>query len=874
MIGTTSHKEIRKALQAFAIKQLLIEVLGWDHARGTVSIDVENQTYRLQAVAQKKGLIVYECTSGQGQIPPSAVRARIDRELTKTTYEHLIVFVDASHHAQLWQWVRREPGRPLARREHRYNVAQRGDALIQKLQSLAFSLEEEESLAIPDAAARTRMAFDVERVTRRFFDVFQEEHRRFLGFIQGITDGEPKSWYCSVMLNRLMFVYFLQKKGFLDGDTDYLRKRLRRMTELRGGGHFLSFYRYFLLRLFHEGLGKESRTTALEVLLGVVPYLNGGLFEVHELEAQYPDLDIPDDAFEGIFDFFDRYQWHLDERQLQADNEINPDVLGYIFEKYINQKQMGAYYTKEDITIHISATTVVPYLVDKAEELCAIALTDDSSAWDHLRTNPDRYIPSVLSGGVDIPADSTAFRVDLGDTRLPTETDHEQRRRTQRYQHLRDHLASGAVKTINQAVILNLDVRQIAQDVIENSEGPELVRAFYRALGEITILDPACGSGAFLFAALRVLEPLLDACLGRMAALVEDDDLLSGREAGEHLSDFRRILAEVAAHPSARYYILKSIIINNLFGVDVMPEAVEICKLRLFLKLVAQVEPDGAKPNLGLEALPDIDFNIRAGNSLVGFTNLAQVQAAAGKAGSGQGQLFIDKVIEDVDAKAEVVAKVSARFRALQVTERLDSEGVGNVKHELRTRLTELREVLDRYVCQEYLGAAASNEDRFQQWRRSHEPFHWLVEFHSIMEQGGFAVTVGNPPWKEYSTVRRSYTVRGYATEPCGNLYALFTERALQLRKPDGRLSFIVQLPLMSSSRMAVLRKVMSKGSDLLLVTPFDDRPGKLFDGLQHCRSVIFNSFKAELTDTTGELWTAQYQRWPTEGAALPLRST
>jgi hypothetical protein len=82
-------------------------------------------------------------------------------------------------------------------------------------------------------------------------------------------------------------------------------------------------------------------------------------------------------------------------------------------------------------------------------------------------------------------------------------------------------------------------------------------------------------------------------------------------EAGEHLSDFRRILAEVAAHPSARYYILKSIIINNLFGVDVMPEAVEICKLRLFLKLVAQVEPDGAKSNLGLEALPDIDFNIR-----------------------------------------------------------------------------------------------------------------------------------------------------------------------------------------------------------------------------------------------------------------------
>ena len=54
------------------------------------------------------------------------------------------------------------------------------------------------------------------------------------------------------------------------------------------------------------------------------------------------------------------YQWHLDERPLRNDNEINPDVLGYIFEKYINQKQMGAYYTKEDITDYISKNTIIP----------------------------------------------------------------------------------------------------------------------------------------------------------------------------------------------------------------------------------------------------------------------------------------------------------------------------------------------------------------------------------------------------------------------------------------------------------------------------------------------------------------------------------
>lgn len=76
----------------------------------------------------------------------------------------------------------------------------------------------------------------------------------------------------------------------------------------------------------------------------------------------------------------------------------------------------------------------------------------------------------------------------------------------------------------------------------------------------------------------------------------------------ERFADFRRVLSEIEKHPSRCYFILKSIIINNLYGVDIMEEAMEICKLRLFLKLVAQV--DKVKD---LEPLPDIDFNIRPG---------------------------------------------------------------------------------------------------------------------------------------------------------------------------------------------------------------------------------------------------------------------
>ena len=199
-----------------------------------------------------------------------------------------------------------------------------------------------------------------------------------------------------------MFVYFIQQKAFLDGDQQYLQNRLRMVQEQKGKGRFYTFYRYFLLRLFHEGFAQQpaQRAPDLEALLGKIPYLDGGLFDVHQLEQKYPETDIPDEAFEGLFAFFDQYEWHLDTRPLQNDREINPDVLGYIFEKFVNQKQMGAYYTKEDITEYIGKNTIIPYLFDSARKKCAIAFEPGSALWRLLRDDPDRYIYEPVRRGV------------------------------------------------------------------------------------------------------------------------------------------------------------------------------------------------------------------------------------------------------------------------------------------------------------------------------------------------------------------------------------------------------------------------------------------------------------------------------------------
>ena len=93
------------------------------------------------------------------------------------------------------------------------------------------------------------------------------------------------------------------------------------------------------------------------------------MFDSHKIEREYAEIDIADEAFISLFSFFDKWQWHLDTRVTASGKDINPDVLGYIFEQYINDRaQMGAYYTKEDITEYIGRNTILPFLFDRVSK--------------------------------------------------------------------------------------------------------------------------------------------------------------------------------------------------------------------------------------------------------------------------------------------------------------------------------------------------------------------------------------------------------------------------------------------------------------------------------------------------------------------------
>jgi hypothetical protein len=338
-------------------------------------------------------------------------------------------------------------------------------------------------------------------------------------------------------------------------------------------------------------------------------------------------------------------------------------------------------------------------------------------------------------------------------------------------------------------------------------------------------------------------------------------------------------LKRVEEHPNLKYFIFKSIIVNNLYGVDIMEEAIEICKLRLFLKLVAQIDKVE-----NIEPLPDIDFNIRAGNTLVGFATYDELKQAL------QSDLVSLQSLPVIEEKAEDVDRLFKLFQRQQTE--LGGEVTPEDKQELRQHLKELEDELNHYLAGEYgidvsslrhsrengnperhwIPGQARNDKksggngRYQKWLDSHKPFHWFIEFYGILKNGGFDVIIGNPPYAEYNKVRNDYTIKGYRTETCGNLYAFVLERTLDLLRHNGLTGMIVQLPIVCTDRMIPLQKEFIKRNRFAWFCNFDDRPARLFDGLEHIRASIVISVKGE---PLSGIHSSNYNRWYSESRSI-----
>ena len=484
-------------------------------------------------------------------------------------------------------------------------------------------------------------------------------------------------------------------------------------------------------------------------------------------------------------------------------------------------------------------------------------------AWDYSPENIARLEqPLEIPDEIALGQKDTTQRSEWGQAApdeyaLPTETWRELIARRERYVKVRDKLAVGDVQNVNDLITLNLDSERFARDIIINSEGPELVRAFWNALTKISVLDPTCGSGAFLFAALNILEPLYSATLQAMRGFLTDLETSRRPQMPKALQDFRNILGSASEHRNERYYILKSIIVNNLYGVDIMEESVEICRLRLFLKLAAQIETYDQ-----IEPLPDIDFNIQAGNSLVGFTSAASVRRAMEVDLKGQRRMTTaedEDALLRIETKATEVAEDYRHFQHIQTEYGTGYDEIARSKQELQSKLANLRNELDIALAQQY-GVGKNPATKFKQWQASHQPFHWFVEFHAIIHQGGFDAVIGNPPYIRTNKVLQSYKLKELITAKCPDIYAAVVERSINVCRNDGRTGMIVPLSLTFSSQFDALRSQMYEECGPIWFSSFGRIPSALFSFETRVRNTIFIGQKSRGAE--GQCFTTRLHRW------------
>ena len=650
-----NREKIRQQLQNFNFKQLFADS-NWAVVN-TRPQPLPGTPWLYTQIAEMSRVGIYEVTplSGHTPLPDAKTRAALHSHIEALhARENLVIFTDAAQPAErtqsLWYWVKYD-GQKKAPREHLYLKGQPGDLFLSKLDNLFIDMDElrdDGTISLLATIGKLSASMDVERVTKKFYTEFSALRVQFIDLIEGIEREADRFWYASVLLNRLMFVYFLQKRGFIQKNTRYLDDKL---AESQARGSDL-FYTDFLTALFFQGfaLPPEKRTPEARRLLGEIRYLNGGLFLPHQLETKYPDIRIPDRAFENVLGLFGRYSWHLDDTPGAQDNEINPDVLGYIFEKYINQKAFGAYYTRSEITQYLCERTINAVIVDK------------------------------------LNAVSERQYGDIGD------------------------------------VLLKLDA--------------DVCRKLLAILPTLSILDPACGSGAFLVAAMKTLLDVYAAVYGKIR-------FLSDTNLSAHLRDIDQ------HHPSINYYIRKRIITDNLYGVDIMEEATEIARLRLFLFLVSS-----AQTVEQLEPLPNIDFNIMCGNSLIGLLKVDETRFNA----AGQADLFAGanaaryrRALDEKNRLIDLYRKTSSL-----------TDDLSSLRGQIEAHKRDAYDTLDGIL----LGDFQTLNIRYEQAQadgkakkrplvladiRALTPFHWGYEFDRIVgERGGFDVIITNPPWEVF----------------------------------------------------------------------------------------------------------------------------
>lgn len=542
-----------------------------------------------------------------------------------------------------------------------------------------------------------------ESITGRFFRALEKVVIGLARSVDTQLDSSDADELALLYTSRLVFLSFIETKGWLNYDHAFLANRFADCM-VEGG----DFHGRILKPLFFGTLNTPpARRAKAARRFGRVPFLNGGLFSRTPLERRASQARFSDEAFGDVFgDLLTRYRFTAREDGTSwSEAAVDPEMLGKAFESLMSRderKGSGAYYTPHALVRQVSRS----------------ALTCGLSS--------DTLGPHLIEAALD-------------------------------------------------------------GSVIDSSSRAHLLEATSR----LRVLDPACGSGAFL---VHMLEEL---CALRT-----------------RLGDLR-----------PPHFVRRDLLTRSIFGVDVNPMAVWLCELRLWLAVaIEDPEPDPVR----VTPLPNLDRNVRVGDSLSGeglidrplyrtASRVTSLRTRYSRA-TGPRKKSLGKILDSLERECAVtvtdrlIARLISERRELLITLR-SPDLFGKRRYpsaELRTSLSDLRSQL----------ASARRELRRIQ-DGGGLPFSFSTGFADAAAAGGFGIVVGNPPWvrthkldpARRKELRNRYVVyrnaawsigadgaragKGFASQV--DLAALFIERCASLLQPGGTLALIVPAKLWRS---------------------------------------------------------------------------
>ncbi len=595
-------------------------------------------------------------------------------------------------------------------------------------------------------------AFDIETVTKEFFLKYRELFLRTKDELDRVMENNPKVEadfeakgmdtvnFTKKLLGQIVFLYFLQKKGWFGverddawgtGSKQFLRELFRKKH-----GDYNNFFNDILEPLFYEALridrrhddGYYSRFNCK------IPFLNGGLFDpIGNYDWVHTDILLSDGLFsnenktkegdhgDGILDIFDRYNFTvMEDEPLEKEVAIDPELLGKAYEKFNAirpdnydkfkkalksgrkgeenkfNKKFGVYYTPREIVHYMCQQSLINYLYT--------SINNSAISYNKIGDNQtDTLGNKAKKGQLNLTSE---HRLNPKMSKKDIET----------LIHIGEHISENEAWVISTGKETKTYSRKLSKSIRDNAP---LIDA---KLAEITVCDPAVGSGAFP--------------VGMMSEIVKIRNVLS-----KFVQDKTR----------TTYEFKRRCIEHSLFGVDIDPGAVEIAKLRLWLSLVVdEVDIINIKP------LPNLDYKIVRGNSLIGFPE--------------DWESPIVKEIERLkDDYLNETNPTNKNSRKKTIDEKL------NKRYENSLKTFGYKIDFDfRMVFSEVFHEQASPERR---------------------RSGGFDVVIANPPYirihkqdKRYKEqIKRLY----YSAFKDYDIYILFFEKSLNILKNNGVMTYI-----------------------------------------------------------------------------------